>query len=135
MEGSNVTDSVNRIDSVVFPSGVKTIAVQDDPIYGGAHFYQVNNCKGFDPEKNDAIYTEYMQTIQFVQKDDDGNVTEGLQSEQLALVLLDRCKKLNARFPSEHNEKQMAGLRMFLEGCEDRVRERMNRGVMGELKK
>ena len=26
------------------------------------------------------------------------------------------------------------GLRMFLEGCEERVRDRMNRGVMGDLK-
>lgn len=126
---------VEKINSVVFPSGEKTIAVDIDPIYGGAHYYLINNCKGFDPEKNDAIYTKNQQSIQFVQKDDDGKVTEGLQSEQLALVLLDRCQKLNARFPSSHNEKQMAGLRMFLEGCEDRVRERMSRGVMGELKK
>ena len=54
--------------------------------------------------------------------------------EQLAYILLDRAIKLNNRFPSPQNEKQIAGLRMFLEGCEERVRDRMNRGVMGDLK-
>ncbi len=59
----------------------------------------------------------------------------GLQSEQLVLVLLDRAVKLNARFPSDHNTKMIAGLEMFLEACKERVEERMTRGVMGELKK
>jgi hypothetical protein len=49
--------------------------------------------------------------------------------------MLDRAVKLNNRFPSAHNEKQIAGLKMFLEGCADRVKERIDRGVMGELKK
>lgn len=124
-----------QLDLKVYPSNTNTIGVEDDPIYGGAHNYHINLCRGFDQEKNDAIYTGEAILIQFVQKNDDGTVIDGLQSEQLALVLLDRCEKLNARFPSEHNEKQMAGLKMFLEGCEDRVRERINRGVMGELKK
>ena len=119
----------------VFPSETKTIGVEDDSIYGGAHLYHIHTCKGFDPEKNDAIYTNNATLIQFVQKNDDGTVIDGLQSEQLAYVLLDRCKKLNARFPSEHNEKQMRGLEMFLEACKERVEERMSRGVMGELKK
>lgn len=67
-------------------------------------------------------------------KNDDGSVINGVQSEQLAYILLDRAIKLNNRFPSPQNEKQIAGLRMFLEGCEERVRDRMNRGVMGDLK-
>lgn len=48
----------------------------------------------------------------------------------------ERHKNKNSmfKFPSPQNEKQIAGLRMFLEGCEERVRDRMNRGVMGDLK-
>ena len=56
-------------------------------------------------------------------------------SEQLALILLDRVKKLNERYPSEQNDKQIEGLTMYLQACKDRVEERINRGVMGELKK
>lgn len=125
--------SVIVLDSTVFPSTEKTIGVDNDPIYGGAHHYYITNCRGFNNGKTE--YGSDMQDIQFVAKHDDGTITEGVQSEQLALVLLDRAVKLNARFPSAHNEKQIAGLKMFLEGCKDRVRERIDRGVMGELKK
>ena len=68
-------------------------------------------------------------------RNDDGSITPGLQSEQLALILLDRVKKLNERYPSEQNDKQIEGLTMYLQACKDRVEERINRGVMGELKK
>lgn len=73
-------------------------------------------------------------TLQFVQKNEDGTVIPGLQSEQLALILLDRVKKLNAKFPHPTNEKQIAGLEMYLDACKERVQERIDRGVMGELK-
>lgn len=120
--------------ALVFPSTVPTISVEDDEIYGGAHKYQVQKCGGF--ENGNTVYDEFqLKELQSVQKNDDGSVIFGLQSVQVALVLLDRCQKLNARFPSDHNLKQMKGLEMFLEGCEDRVKERINRGVMGELKK
>jgi hypothetical protein len=59
----------------------------------------------------------------------------GLQSEQIVLALLDRHKKLNDRFPSQQNAKMISGLEIFLAACKDRVQERINRGVMGELKK
>ena len=59
----------------------------------------------------------------------------GVQSEQLAYVLLDRCIKLNNRFPSSHNEKMISGLYTFIEACEERVQERIDRGVMGQLQK
>lgn len=73
--------------------------------------------------------------IQFIQKLDDGTVIPGLQSEQLVLMLIDRHKKLNARFPSAQNEKMIQGLEMFLDASRERVEDRMNRGVMGDLKK
>ena len=63
------------------------------------------------------------------------SVIPGWQSEQLALILLDRVKKLNAKYPSDQNSKQIEGLEMYLAACKERIEERINRGVMGELKK
>lgn len=122
-----------EVEGKVFPSEESTITVEDDAIYGGAHKYYAQNCLGFNDGKTE--YHGLVQSIQFVQKADDGTITPGLQSEQLALIMLDRAKKLNARFPSPFNEKQIAGLQIFLDGCRERVEERMKRGVMGELKK
>ena len=121
------------IDAVVYPSDERTISVVDDATYGGAHCYVIRECLGFNDGKTQYVDTE--QVVRFVQKNDDGTMIPGLQSEQLVLALLDRHEKLNARFPSEQNAKMIAGLRMFLEACEERVRNRMERGVMGELKK
>lgn len=121
------------LDVTVFPSDEKTIEVEDDPIYGGAHNYRITNCLGFSDGKTQ--YHDTVQTINFVKKNDDGSMEPGLQSEQLVYVLLDRVQKLNARFPSEQNAKMIAGLQMFLDACRERVEERMSRGVMGELKK
>ncbi len=133
---------VVQLDSTVFPSEEKTISVEADPVYGGAHHYHAQNCLGFNDGKTD--YQQHpsentpddsYQTIQFVQKADDGTITPGLQSEQLVLILLDRHEKLNARFPSPQNEEMIAGLKAFLNACEQRVKDRMERGVMGNLAK
>lgn len=128
-----VVGEVKPIDAVVYPSDERTISVVDDAIYGGAHCYVIRECLGFNDGKTQ--YTETEQVVRFVQKNDDGTMIPGLQSEQLVLALLDRHEKLNTRFPSEQNAKMIAGLRMFLEACEERLRNRMERGVMGELKK
>lgn len=124
---------VKSIDAVVYPSDEPTISVVDDATYGGAHCYVIRECLGFNDGKTQYVETE--QVIRFVRKNDDGTMIPGLQSEQLVLALLDRHEKLNARLPSEQNAKMIAGLRMFLEACEERVKNRMERGVMGELKK
>lgn len=124
---------MEQLDFVVFPSEEKTIQVECDPIYGGAHKYALLNSIGFNNGK--AEYVEGTQTIQFVQKSDDGKMIPGIQSEQLAYVMLDRTKKLNSRFPSPYNEKMIAGLEMFLDACRERIEDRINRGVMGQLKK
>jgi hypothetical protein len=124
-------------NAVVFPSTVPTIVVHDDQdVYGGAHLYSITNCKGFkdgETQYDDPYFQT--QTIQFVQKNDDGTMIPGLQSEQLVLMLIDRQEKLNARFPSEFNTKAIAGLKMFLEAQKERVDDRIARGVMGDLKK
>ncbi|HUN56445.1 MAG TPA: hypothetical protein VMU29_14925 [Smithella sp.] len=121
------------IPYTVFPSKDKTISVKNDDVYGGAHRYMIQNSLGF--KDGQAQYAGSMQTIQFVQKNDYGSMIPGVQSEQLAYVLLDRCEKLNARFPSPQNEKMIVGLKMFIQACEERVQDRINRGVMGDLKK
>lgn len=121
------------LDGTVFPSKEKTIQVINDATYGGAHCYIIRECLGFKDGK--TSYVDSKQVIQFIQKLDDGTVIPGLQSEQLVLMLIDRHKKLNARFPSAQNEKMIQGLEMFLEASRERVEERINRGVMGELKK
>lgn len=120
------------LDARVFPSDENTIQVVYDEVYGGAHCYILRESLGFN--KGFAEYIDDAQVIRFVQKMDDGTIIPGLQSEQLALVLLDRTRKLNARYPSAQNEKMMAGLQMFLDACRERVQDRMDRGVMGNLK-
>lgn len=121
------------LDGTVFPSKEKTIQVINDATYGGAHCYIIRECLGFKDGK--TSYVDSKQVIQFIQKLDDGTVIPGLQSEQLVLMLIDRHKKLNARFPSAQNEKMIQGLEMFLDASRERVEDRMNRGVMGDLKK
>lgn len=121
-------------DLVVFNSIEPTIEVNPNDGYEGAHRYRAKMCVGFNATENAPEYTDKQDTIQFVQKNEDGTVIPGWQSEQLALILLDRVKKLNARFPSEYNEIQIKGLEMYLDACKARVAERINRGVMGELK-
>ena len=100
-------------DLTVYPSLQPTIEVIPTDGYNGAHRYRLQLCTGFDSKK----------------------ITPGLQSEQLALILLDRVKKLNERYPSEQNDKQIEGLTMYLQACKERIDDRINRGVMGELQK
>lgn len=121
------------LDMPVFPSTEKTIAVRHDEDYGGAHYYQIQNSLGFNNGSDQ--YDTTIQHLQFVQKKLDGSIIPGVQSEQLALILLDRCKKLNARFPSEQNANMISGLQIFLDACKNRIEERIKRGVMGYLKK
>lgn len=79
-------------------------------------------------------YVDATDTIQFVHKHEDGTVTPGWQSEQLALILLDRVKKLNEKFPCEQNAKQVTALEAYLDACKERIDDRLNRNVMGDLK-
>ncbi len=124
-----------ELDDCVFPSEEKTIStvIEPEDKYGGAHQYIIRESLGF--KNGNALYVDSFQAIRFIEKKDDGTTVPGLQSEQLVLALIDRHKKLNARFPSAQNEKMIRGLEMFLEASRERVEERMSRGVMGELKK
>lgn len=118
-------------NNCVYPSTEESIRVKYDEKYKGAHEYIVKPCMGFNNGKTD--YIPFMSIVSFVQKHDDGTVTNGFQSEQLALILLDRVKKLNAVYPHPSNKKQIKGLQMYLDACKERVDDRLERGVMGEL--
>lgn len=109
---------------LVYPSLEPTIEVIPDD---GAKM-----CAGFVNGK--TKYVDATDTIQFVHKHEDGTVTPGWQSEQLALILLDRVKKLNEKFPCEQNAKQVAALEAYLDACKERIDDRLNRNVMGDLK-
>lgn len=123
-------------DLTVFPSKEETIEVlPNDGYEGGAHRYRAKMSFGYDSKKKKNVYSDKTDTIQFVQKNEDGTIIPGWQSEQLALILLDRVKKLNEKFPSEYSEKQIEGLQMYLEACKARIEDRLERGVFGELKK
>lgn len=117
----------------VYPSDKNTVSVVKDDKYNGAHLYKFQDCLGF--ENGETIYDNNFQTIQFVQKLEDGTTIAGVQSEQLVLALIDRIKKLNNVYPSKTNEKQIQGLQMFLDACKERIDDRINRGVMGKLEK
>jgi hypothetical protein len=117
----------------VFPSNKMTISVRDDDTYSGAHYYEFNNCKGFN--NGETEYTENKQSIQFIKKEDDNSIVEGIQSEQLLIALIDRHKKLNDRFPSREGSLAITKMEEALHWLEARVKERINRNIMGELKK
>lgn len=118
---------------LVYPSTVSTIEVDKNDGYEGAHKYRVRLCEGF--VDGATKYNSKQTTLQFVQKNEDGTVIPGLQSEQLALILLDRVQKMNEKFPCEENKQQIEGLEMYLAACKARVENRINRGVMGNLEK
>ena len=121
------------LDYKVFPSEEKTIEVEANPIHGDTTCYSVKYCVGL--ADGNTKYIDEKIVIPFVFKIEGDLTSGGVQSEQLAYILLDRCVKLNKRFPSDHNAKMIAGLDIFLDACKERVEERVTRGVMGELKK
>lgn len=125
---------IQELSYLVYPSDVKTISVDVDDTYGGAHNYYVNACLGFNNGETQYLRDDIIE-IPFIKKLDDGTIIPGVQSEQLAYILLDRAIKLNNRFPSKQNEKMIKGISMFLEACKERIDDRLVRGVMGELKK
>lgn len=117
---------------VVYPSLESTIEVIPDDGFDGAYRYRAKMCAGFNHGK--TKYVDSTDTIQFVRKYEDGTVTPGWQSEQLVLIILDRVKKLNEKFPCEQNAKQVAALEAYLAACQERIDDRLDRKVMGDLK-
>lgn len=123
----------------VFPSTEETISVisEDKEMEVGypepCHKYEIRDCIGF--KDGETQYIESFQTIQFVQKNKDGSIIPGAQSEQVIGVCMHRLNSMNQAFPSIFNDLQKKGLELFLLGCKMRVEDRINKGIMGELKK
>lgn len=125
--------AASRFMQPVFPDTRLTVAVKEDDEYGGAHEYQFQNSKGFNNGK--AEYDDSFQRINFVKKESDGSMTPGIQSEQLLIALIDRHKKLNDKYPSREGALAITKMQEALHWLEARVKERIQRGVMGQLKK
>lgn len=119
-------------DLTVYPSKTETIEVLPDDGFGGAHKYRARMCAGFVNGK--TKYVDATDTIQFVHKKEDGTVIPGWQNEQLVLIMIDRIKKLNEKFPCEQNAKQIAALQDYLDACQECIDDRLERNVMGDLK-
>lgn len=118
----------------VYPSTEKTILVEKDSDYNGAHKYSFINSIGH--QEGEPVYDfNRMQSVQFVQKNENGTITPGVQSEQLLIALIDRHKKLNAKYPSREGALAITKMEEALMWLEARVKDRTERGVMGELKK
>lgn len=119
----------------VYPSNEVTVWGTSEPNYNNevAHQFKFQNCLGFSEGK--TIYDDSFQNIQFVQKDEDGSVIPGLQSEQLLRCLIERTKSLNAKFPCRENSIAITHMEQALWAFQERVQQRIDRGVMGELVK
>lgn len=130
-EDEYMSNSLKEV-GVVYPSDEITIHVCEDEDYGGAHEYIFNESMGHIDGK--AVYIDNIQKIRFVKKEESGMVA-GLQSEQLLIALIDRHKKLNNKFPSREGSLAITKMEEALHWLEARVKERIQRGVMGELKK
>lgn len=126
------------LNATVYPSSVKSVAVDDfdgEEYEGGAHRYIFRDSLGFNSETKEAEYADSEQIIDFVMKDPIGGIKAGVQSEQLLIALIDRHKKLNAKFPSREGAIAITKMEEALHWLRARVEERINRGVMGDLKK
>lgn len=123
-----------EIEAKVYPGKENTIKVEDDEKYGGCHLYEVRLSKGFDQVKQDNVYIDKTIKLQFIQKDEDGTITPGLQNEQLAYIMKDRIEKMQKVYPSDLNRSMIMGLELFIDSCKDRAKERMDRDVYGQLK-
>jgi hypothetical protein len=121
---------------LVFNSDEESVFVILRPgdVYGGAHQYYLRPSIGFKDGKTQFAPTATGISINFVEKRDDGVILPGALTEQILIMLRDRHEKLNARFPSSQNEQFQRGITIALDALENRVRERMEHGVMGELK-
>ena len=117
----------------VYPSNVETIEFMNDD-FNGAHRYRIKLSRGYNQTKKRVDYSDKKTVIQFIQKNADGSVIPGLQDEQLILVMMDRLKKLDAKFHSDTVTKKMKALQDYLDACKERFDERREKGITNVLK-
>ncbi|CAL1518189.1 hypothetical protein [Chitinophaga sp. MM2321] len=119
----------------VFPSSQVSVWGTSEEAYNNdvAHQFKLKNCLGF--HEGQTVYDDTFQEIQFVQKNEDGTMIPGLQSEQLLRALIARHKSMNAKFPSREGSLAITHMEAALLFLQERIAERMDRGVMGQLAK
>jgi hypothetical protein len=80
-----------------------------------------------------------MQKIQFIEKETvDGElrlVNDGTTNEEVLKVLIHRIQTLNKLFPCRENAIVITKLQEALMWCEERTRDRTERGVIGKHQK
>ena len=125
------------LKKTIYPSDQKTIYVSNtEDEYGGAHSYSVKYAAKFNEQTKQIDYNLGKAVkLDFLKKNEDGSWNEGLQSEQLLLVLINRHEKLNAKFPSKDGSRAITHMKKALWYLEKRTKEREGRKVVGELKK
>jgi hypothetical protein len=117
----------------------------------GCHTYYLLDCLGWDNEKGKTAFVIEnctdpgnnvvvngdlcIQAIRFVQKSTDGSLMPGVTSEQLLNLLEHRHVQMNVAFPSGQNQEFLMHIRAARDLLAERVKDRVNRGVMGDLKK
>ena len=119
----------------IFPSKEISVHGASESDYNdeAAHSFRVKNCVGFNNGQTE--YVDSHQDIQFVKKLEDGTVIPGMQSEQLLRILIARTQALNNKFPDRRNSIAITHMEEALLQFQERVSERIDRGVMGQLKK
>ena len=101
-------------------ASVENVFVSNEDTYGGAHDYHFKKCLGWDKEKGESKFIDETATISFVRKEESGMVA-GIQSEQLIVCLIDRHRKLDAKFPCDENKEFIRCLEEALEWQKSRI--------------
>lgn len=116
-----------------FPSSFVSVKGLKEPDYDEpAHKFIVTPSLGF--ENGESVWALGGQmTLQFVKKLEDGTVIPGLQTEQLLRITLMRHTAFQKKFPSKENACFITHIQEALFWLQERVQERIDRGVMGKL--
>jgi hypothetical protein len=122
-----------QVEGTVFPSTENTINVIENKKYGSAYAYSIQPMSRLDSDNHTVYSTEHPVFIRFVQRLENGKWLEGVQDEQLAYILLDRVKKLDAKFSSPWNKLKIKALEIYLSACKYRIKERIANNKFGKL--
>lgn len=107
----------------------------DPALYpGGGHVYELRESAGWDNDNQCTKFVDSAQTIHFVRKNLEGELSPGVTSEQVIQMLIHRHEELDKAFPSKENKRCVEHLKQALHQLEERAKVRVQRGVIGELK-
>lgn len=90
-------------------------------ILGPGHVYEL-----------DTTGAAHTQTLRFVEGPADNRIGDGVTSEEVIMVMIDRVTFLDSQSPSDFNKQAIAGLNQALSALEARTADRTARGVEGK---